>query len=242
MVQRTIAVLALLSVIPLGSARDAEGAEGFADISPLSSDRPELPAPDGARPGALPLVLFDPALALPVPPDQLRAEVVSVFRELGVAVTWREGRESPVTEGPDLQVIVLPSDRSGGRLSANTMGAVRRAEDAPRALWVFLPAVRAALGLPARADSLLSAADGAALARALARVIAHETIHAVAPDHPHSRHGLMASRMDRSELLSTRVRIDEASRSALFTGLDAWMDGRPKPRTPAPEILALRRP
>lgn len=241
MVPRTIAVLALLSVFPLGAAGGAAGAEGFADLTPLSPGRPELPTTDAA-PGALPLVFFDPASALPVSPEEVRAEVVSVFRALGVAVTWREGRESPVTEGADLQVILLPSDRSGGRLSANTMGAVRKAEDAPRALWVFLPAVRAALGLSPHAGSLLSAADRGALARALARVIAHETIHAVAPDQPHSRGGLMSSHMSRRELLRDRVRIDDPSRSALFSGLSTWADGRRATRAPAPEILALRRP
>ena len=241
MVHRTVMALALvsLSVIP---ALTVEAGEGFAaDIAPLSADRPELPPRERSR-EPLPLVFFDPTSALPVSPAEVKAEVEKVFGALGVPVLWREGRESPVTEGSDLQVILLPSDRSAGRLSANTMGAVRKAEDAPRALWVFLPAVRAALGVSPRSGGLLAPTERAFLARALARVIAHETIHAVAPDHPHSRHGLMSSQMSRKELLRDQVQVDDASLSALLAGLETWADGPVAPRTAAPEILALRRP
>lgn len=238
MAHRAIAVWALLSVIPAAGA-GAEGLEGRADIVPLSPERPDLsPAP--AR-GGLTLVLFDPTSSLPIPAEQLRIEVEGVFRELGVEVSWREGRDAPVTAGADLQVIVLPSDRSGGRLSANTMGAVRRGEDAPRALWVFLPAVHAALGQPARSDTPLSAADRAFLARALARVIGHETIHALAPELPHSGKGLMASKLDRRELLRDGIRIDGAARAALAAGLRSWVDVRPTARGDSRDVAALAR-
>lgn len=231
---RSVAVLAFLGVT---RSLVLEGASG-ADIAPLLLDHSAL-APAEAPRHALSLVFFDPMDVLPIPAQDVAAEVKEIFKTLGVPITWRDGRASPTTTLGELQVILLASDRSGGRLGANTMGAVRKGRGVSGALWVFLPAVQNALGIT-DAGHVLSSRDRRALTMALGRVIAHETVHAVAPDLPHSRHGLMASRMDRNELSRDRLEIDEVSRRAFFAGLTTWGVESPAPTAAPTETVALK--
>jgi hypothetical protein len=83
------------------------------------------------------------------------------------------------------------------------MGLVMRNQRPTRAVWVFLSSVRWTLGHPAP-QSPLNARQAREAALALARVVAHEVVHAIAPEEPHSRGGLMNHSLNRAFLLGPR--------------------------------------
>ena len=87
------------------------------------------------------------------------------------------------------------------------MGLVLRGPKPTRVAWVFVNNVRAALGHDSvrTRPNLVGAPD---LVRAVARVAAHEVVHAIAPDEPHARDGLMSQALSRHFLLGARAPID----------------------------------
>jgi hypothetical protein len=86
-------------------------------------------------------------------------------------------------------------------------------------LWVSLPAVKRTLGLDPTPRRVLSPGQARQVARAVARVLAHEVIHGVAPSLPHAERGLMSHRMTRTFLLSDSFAFDAASAAALRAGV-----------------------
>jgi hypothetical protein len=87
----------------------------------------------------------------------------------------------------------------------------------------MLPVVRRILELDlASSRGFQHGLSKAELARALARVVAHEVFHVVAPAVPHASSGLMSGRLGRAELLRRESRIDSGSRRALWAALDAY--------------------
>ncbi len=182
-----------------------------------------LAAPSGAAsPPAVTtvgLVWFDPQDTLPDRFSDLRQEVDSIFRGIGVEVQWTRGGPGTVYDlggRPQVAVILVAEDRSKGPRSI--MGLVLRSQRPTRVAWVFVNNVRAALGHdPRRArPSLVEAPE---LARAVARVAAHEVVHAIAPDQPHAREGLMSQALGRPFLLGERATIDPRCASAFLSRL-----------------------
>jgi len=182
-----------------------------------------LAAPSGAAsPPAVTtvgLVWFDPQDTLPDRFPDLRQEVDSIFRGIGVEVQWTRGGPGTVYDlggRPQVAVILVAEDRSKGPRSI--MGLVLRSQRPTRVAWVFVNNVRAALGHdPRRArPSLVEAPE---LARAVARVAAHEVVHAIAPDQPHAREGLMSQALGRPFLLGERATIDPRCASAFLSRL-----------------------
>jgi len=162
------------------------------------------------------LVWFDPQDTLSDRFGDLREEVDSIFRGIGVEVQWTRGGPGTVYGlggRPEVAVILLAEDRSKGPESI--MGLVLKSPKPTRVAWVFVSNVRAALGhdsLRTR-PSLVEAPD---LARAVARVAAHEVVHAIAPDEPHARDGLMSQALSRHFLLGERATIDPRCASAFL--------------------------
>ena len=161
-----------------------------ADLVPPSSALvpPPGPALDRRTPAAtaspaLALVWFDPDRLLPSASEPLGREVAATFRDIGVEVAWRQGGpgrscgEGPV---PEIPVILLPTDPRRGNEGAHVMGLVMRDQRPTRAVWVFLSSVRWTLGDPAPERPLTPRQDRE-VALALARVVAHEVVHAIAP-------------------------------------------------------------
>jgi hypothetical protein len=87
-----------------------------------------------------------------------------------------------------------------------------------RAVWVFHESLRLALGLD---QGPLPPRDRDALGRALGRVVAHEVIHAIAPEAPHAGTGLMRHALDRNFLLGTKASVDARCATAFLTRLTA---------------------
>lgn len=137
----------------------------------------------------------DPEEQFPFAMDELVAEARSLFAPLGIDLDWAPSGTS--TTRDHVQVVLLAVDRSGGRMGTHTMACVQKGPRA-QAAWILVPRVRAALGLPA--EHRLPG-EGPLLARALARVMAHELIHLIAPDLPHVPGGLMNASLGRDILV-----------------------------------------
>ncbi len=219
--------LLLLALLPLPAAyarevsRDTPPAWApFVEVGPdaLLPQSEDLP-----RPADLSLVWYDPSGVLPAGYDGLTREVREIFRGLGVEVTWRVGGTFGGAETPEVPVILLASDPLGRRRSERVLGLVVRDQRPHRAVWVFQDNVRRALGLRQQADS----GPIEPLARALGRVVAHEIVHAISPDTPHSREGLMQHAFGRSFLLGAQAPIDPRCAAAFVSGLAAeWQQVR----------------
>ena len=162
------------------------------------------------------LAWFDVHGAAPFAYDSVTGEVARLLQGLGAQVAWRQAEAGGASGADETQVILLASPPSSPSLSPRTMGATPK-DRSIKAIWVFVPNVAWTLGMPARPE-LWSQRQRRELARALGRVITHELVHALAPDHPHST-GLMNSTLGRDALLREGLRLDgsavRAFRSAL---------------------------
>jgi hypothetical protein len=164
----------------------------------------------------------------------VRQEVARIFREIGVDVRWTLGGLGTVygqADVPEVPVILLPDDPAPSRDSRHVMGLVIRSQEPSRAVWVFLKNVRWTLGHDLRRQRPRTEGEAQELALAVARVVAHEVVHAIAPDEPHSRGGLMSHSLNRNYLLGRRLPVDAQCAASFLTRLAALLP-------PAPEAAA----
>ena len=99
------------------------------------------------------------------------------------------------------------------------MACVQPGPDSQRAAWILVPQVRASLGLPAERV----AGEGPILGRALARVMAHELIHLLAPELPHAPAGLMKATLSRDFLRRPATPLLEPALARTLRGaLEVW--------------------
>jgi hypothetical protein len=147
-------------------------------------------------------------------PEAVR-EVERLLGRMGVRVSVREGEVRGTSDGSELTVVLLPGPPPGGRLAHNVMGAAQRTPEGVRAIWVYASGVGATLGLDPRAAAFWSLAERRFFGTALGRVVVHEVVHALAPQRPHARQGLMAERMGRAQLLGRQPAIDDATAQAV---------------------------
>jgi hypothetical protein len=223
---------ALLASDGRGVEADRGDVEGYAPPTPP----PTLPAADspvwsGPR---ISLLWFDPQGSLPGGFETVRQEVARIFREIGVDVRWTVGGLGTVygaADVPEVPVILLPDDPAPSRARRHIMGLVLKSQEPSRAVWVFLKNVRWTLGHDLRKQAPWTEGDAQDLALALARVVAHEVVHAIAPDEPHSRGGLMSDSLNRSYLLGRRIPVDSHCAAAFLARLAALLP-------PAPEAAA----
>ncbi len=186
-----------------------------------------VPAEAGSPPAgtSVGLVWFDPEDMLPDGFAEARQEIDSIFRGIGVEVRWSRGQGSRYLSAgrPEVAVVLVAEDRSHGPRSV--MGLVLRGERTTRVAWVFVNNVRAALGhRPLRPRP--SPEQVPELARAVARVAAHEVVHAIAPEEPHARDGLMSEALSRHCLLRERAIIDPRCAFAFLSRLAALPPAR----------------
>ena len=115
------------------------------------------------------------------------------------------------------------------------LGATPSSFQGERFVWVHVPSVRAAAGRPTRGSGPnLEFHSARRLGIALARVIAHEVVHALAPELPHGS-GLMSARLDQRMLTAPTIAIDPQVGLAVRTALA----GAPPAARPADAILAV---
>jgi hypothetical protein len=208
--QRRNAVLAAASVVVAALASAGEVPVPEIPYAPFVSPAPAHAMPEPARdaqPPAARLVWMDPASAALGTEAVVRPEVTRLLREMGVAGSWRKGGPHEIAQPGELRVIFLdrPSATEHG---VPVLGATPTSFLADRFVWVHVPSVRAAAGVSSlRAGPSLDPHSARRLGIAMARVIAHEVVHALAPAVPHGT-GLMASRLDRRTLTAPSIKVD----------------------------------
>jgi hypothetical protein len=188
------------------------------------------PANEGLSPTAKPRVaLFWTdyrVLVSKLPPGARKAiegEVQAIFGEAGIQVSFHVG--SPEDHEPidahEIRVILMPRSAEGWKLVDGAMGAIL--ERAPRraTVYIFVPVVERTIGQSAERNEMIHDTRKAhALARALARVLAHEAVHAIDSDIPHGPEGsVMSANLTSEFLLGHRRSFDETTRKRLLESL-----------------------
>lgn len=195
--------------------------QGFASPLPASHGAaPALPpiSPDSSASAAedrellrLRIAFFDAVDLTTELAAAIRGDVEAIFGQMGAAIEWHAPKwaaDGPgeETEAYYLKVLLSGQAPTAIRQPAVAMGASIGSSFPPDAVWLFDKVIRGAL----RGDSRRPRPpDNTLVARAYARILAHEVIHAISPNRRHSRRGLMASNMNRNALVGARIEIDD---------------------------------
>ena len=162
-----------------------------------------------------------------------REEALRVFKAMGIPANWRRANAGELARAEEIRVILLDRGALNGRHAAVLGSTPTRFESTPF-VWIHVPSVRRALGLPGSDRTLLELRDGYSLGVALGRVIAHEIVHALAPGVAHGE-GLMASRLTRRDLTASSVPVTPEVISAVHNALA----GVPDSPAPGAGLLAV---
>jgi hypothetical protein len=153
------------------------------------------------------LVWLDPAGVALGTEAVVRPEVARVLRAMGVAATWRRGEPHELARPGELRVIFL-NRATQGEHRALVLGATPASFQGEPFVWIHVPSVRAAAGIASRSTGpSLDIHSARRLGIGLARVIAHEVVHALVPFLPHGK-GLMAARLGRQMLTAAEIPVD----------------------------------
>ena len=142
----------------------------------------------------------DPEGLYPRGSERVGRELHRAFEPLGVEVDFTEA---------GIPVVLVPTEPLEWGFPEDAMGAVAGPRDRPR-IYVFFPPVVRALGyrpevLRKRWPTQREERD---LGRALAKVVAHEVIHAVLPSRPHGEQDVTRWKLDRESLVASRIELD----------------------------------
>jgi hypothetical protein len=242
----TATALAFVLAFSVAGARAAERPDlvypELAPPLPEPEASPSLVAPPelAPKPSELRLLWFDPKGLFPPAFDVASREVTRIFHGVGVDVRFERGTPGVHFGGGstlDIPVILLGQDPMPSRASRRVMGLVPRPADGARVVWVFLSSVRWTLGQDPR-SGLVTPKQANELGLALSRVVAHEVVHAIAPEEPHAASGLMHHSMDRSFLVGGRARIDGDCARSFVRHLGELLT--PPVGMPAPRMGAAR--
>jgi hypothetical protein len=191
--------------------------------------REDRPGEALTRLADLRLVWFDPTDSLGEGSEIVAAEVQSMFRGLGVESTWTVGGGYGEGPGPEVPVILLARDPLAARVPQRVLGLVLRDQKPQRAVWLFLENIRFTLAHPGQERRPDPPRDEQ-LARAVGRVAAHEIIHAIAPDEPHAKTGLMRHALDRKFLTAEGASIDARCAASFVARLaETWQERLARP-------------
>jgi hypothetical protein len=151
-------------------------------------------------------------------------EVQSLFDPLELEMHWQQAKrfDPPLDERTILlRIVLMPSDPAGPGwgLKGDVMGAVLPGNGRARSVYVFYPTLVRGLKLKPREGRLPDLDEREVLEKALGRVVAHEMVHAIAPDVQHAKHGLMQPSVTRSFLASHDVVVSEPLRQAFLAGV-----------------------
>jgi hypothetical protein len=166
-------------------------------------------APEGVP--VLRLVWYDTRGRAEALRPEVVAEIDRLMKDAGIGVAWTiwDGRQREAHEG---EIYVVVEAEPAPPLAPNVMGGTQRGS---RYLAVYVGSVRRALRLGHEAPDVPGSAACGRLARALARVIAHELGHVGAPARPHSDGGLMAAALGQAFLADPEVVLEDDVRLAL---------------------------
>lgn len=180
-----------------------------------ATDRSEA-LPTGPR-----LVWSDPQGLVPFGLQGVGEQLAMMGGVMGVDM--RLVPESPAADHGEhtYRAALMRRPKSYWHLREDVMAAAPRVEGSQGTIYVFVDQVRHVLGHLASQEPSDSAREYDELSTALARILAHEVVHLVAPDHPHASAGLMVAKMRRSLLLKRQPRFDPVCARAFRRALGA---------------------
>jgi hypothetical protein len=154
--------------------------------------------------------------------SRVRSEAEPIFRDLGVRVRWEVGTDPRPSIAGELriQLVLMPSEPSGWGIGANAMGVVLLPDRSQQeSVYLFYQPILRNAGLGRKAGAMLMPGERRDLARAIARVLVHEVVHAVAPNLSHADEGVMHDALLVGALLRQAITIDRRTREEVLRGL-----------------------
>lgn len=131
-------------------------------------------------------------------------EAWDILAQHGVCAELVRASTKSVRTNGEIGVILLRT-MGGSGVGRHVMGATRSRDARHATVWVYFDEVAATLGLAGRNAQSWSGMERIAFGRALGRVAAHEVVHALLPERPHDRAGLMSPALGRRELTSSAL-------------------------------------
>ncbi len=193
-------------------------------------------APIGLEPPpALTLVWHDSARLVPESAlGLLGDEMEELFRANGLSVSFHAAAENEdlrrIPE-PRVNAIVLPEEDRRFGLPPNAMAAALGERGKKYSIFIFYPGVRRTLGHREHDRSPRQVLE---LSRALARIVAHEVVHVLAPERGHAESGLMSGKLTRETLLAESIHLDGPSLESAAVALKEWVLPTPGSKFPIP--------
>jgi hypothetical protein len=154
--------------------------------------------------------------------ERVHSEADVIFRDLGVDVCWEVGSDPRRSDAGErrIQVVLMPSEPSGWGISPNAMGVVLIPASAQQdSVYLFYRPILRNIGLGRRGGAMLNPRERRDTARAIARVLIHEVVHAIAPNLSHADEGVMHDSLLMGALSNRGIEIDDRTREELLRGL-----------------------
>lgn len=149
----------------------------------------------------------------------MRNELGQVLAPVQLSVSWRTATAGGETEPDELGFVFLSTLGVGGDRGALASTANR---GLVRTTWVYMPNVLSTLGLDP--EAVVTSFDAQRLlGLALGRVLAHELVHAIAPEVEHASAGLMRPGLDAFQLVRTRPALKGPGSAVLAERARAWI-------------------
>lgn len=185
-------------------------------------------SPTRAQTVRLPAAGFDLVGLSPLTVEAMTRELNDLLAVAGVRLEWHWPHPGTQTAPDELSVIFLKSPGRGSVAGHPVLGTTATGQSGlSPVVWVYWPSVVGALGL--RADSRRDFLAGRGLGVAIGRVVAHELVHALAPELPHGS-GLMAPAFRPDTLRGPPLALDVRSAAALNAAALSWKTwGGPPP-------------
>jgi len=153
----------------------------------------------------------------------LEKETRAIFAEAGIELTFFVGspENQERSDAPAIRVVLMPRSAEGWTLPGEAMGAILERIPTERTVYIFVPVVERVIGASVdRKEMLHDGRKAQALARALARVLAHEAVHALDPEIPHGPEGsVMSDNLTTGLLLGHRLSFHESTTKRLLESL-----------------------
>lgn len=181
------------------------------------------PGAGGSRP-RLVLGWYDSFRLCAVMTPEIQREVLGTFDEMDVAAQWVEAPLRVMRRPGEVfvRVLVLRQKPTDWGLKRTTLGVVMKdGETDSDTAFIFAPRVFRVLGYKEgrRSGDCPEPAELKSVALAMARIVLHEVLHVIAPEHDHADEGLMFGNLDRTRLLKRDLRVDAKCLRAFREGL-----------------------
>jgi len=239
---RCLLIATLLLILQLDLAADAALAGSAGRGRPAQAMGLQSSPPD-----AIDLLLTDRIGLSRRTRQSVLREVERVFAGLGARVHWHQSRSDlkDSDENRGLEIVLSSERPEDAGQNRRTMG-IAFAAPGPRftsgGLAIVFPYKVAEVVSPVATyrSAGVAATRGQYFSQALGRVIAHEIIHILLPEHPHSSGGLMNATQNRSAFIAREPVIDEGCARAFHHALLRPQDSA-APRIVTAAINNLRR-